>query len=239
MSLEIKVTSEAVPGPVRAAVFGLSGTGKTMLAASAPAPLLLNAERGLLSLSPQNIAKVYGENQDWVTYNVPYIDVQNIAKLREIFSWLQTPDALKYKTIIIDSLSDIAEVVLAEALQNPTVKDPRQAFGILGTDVLNLVRAFRDLPTHHHIVFLCKAEKVKDDVAGTTLVGMSFPGKMLQTGMPYLLDEVFALEISANGARQLRTRANWQYQCKDRSGALDELCYPSLVHVFAKMGHAI
>lgn len=237
--MQIKTTSAAVPGPVRMAVFGLSGAGKTLLSASAPSPLLLNAERGLLSLSPANIAKVYGENQDWVTYNVPYIDVSTVQALKDVYIWLQTPAALAYKTVILDSLSDIAEVVLSEALSNPTVKDPRQAYGILGTDVLNLVRCFRDLPTHHHIVFLCKAEKFTDDVTGATNIGMKFPGKMLQSGMPYLLDEVFAFEIAANGTRQLRTKANWQYQCKDRSGLLDELEYPSLMHIFAKMGHAI
>lgn len=237
--MQVKLTGATPPGPIRMAIYGLSGNGKTMIAASAPAPLLLNAERGLLSLSPDNIAKVYGADQDWVTYNVPYIDVSTVAKLKEIYAWLQTTAALQYKTVILDSLSDTAETVLAEALANPTVKDPRQAYGILGQDVLGLVRAFRDLPTHHNIVFLCKAEKVTDDVMGTTQIGFKFPGKMLQSGMPYLLDEVFALEIANNGARQLRTKANWQYQCKDRSGVLAELEYPSLTHIFAKMGYPI
>lgn len=237
--MEIKLTGSAPPGPIRMAVYGLSGFGKTMLAASAPAPLLLNAEKGLLSLSPENIAKVYGADQTWVTYNVPFIDVASVARLKEIYAWLQTPAALQYKTVILDSLSDTAETVLTEALANPTVKDPRQAYGILGNDVLGLVRAFRDLPTHHHIVFLCKAEKVTDDVSGSTQIGMKFPGKMLQSGMPYLLDEVFALEINATGQRQLRTKANWQYACKDRSGKLDEFEYPSLLHIFHKMGAAI
>lgn len=237
--MEIKITSEQPPSPIRMAIFGLSGSGKTLLAASAPAPLVLNAERGLLSLSPENIAKVYGADQTWVTYNVPYIDISSIAKLKEVYAWLQTPAALQYKTILLDSLSDTAETVLAEALVNPTVKDPRQAYGILGSDVLGLVRAFRDLPTHHNIVFLCKAEKVTDDVTGTTQISMRFPGKMLQSSMPYLLDEVFSLEVMQNGARQIRTKANWQYQCKDRSGKLEELVYPSLTHIFADMGHAI
>lgn len=237
--MEVKLTGSTPPGPIRMAIYGLSGFGKTMLAASAPAPLLLNAEKGLLSLSPENIAKVYGADQTWVTYNVPFIDVASVAKLKEIYAWLQTPAALQYKTIILDSLSDTAETVLAEALANPTVKDPRQAYGILGNDVLGLVRAFRDLPTHHHIVFLCKAEKVTDDVSGSTQISMKFPGKMLQSGIPYLLDEVFSLEVAQNGARQLRTKANWQYACKDRSGKLDEHEYPSLLHIFHKMGHNI
>lgn len=239
MTLDIKVTSAAPPTPIRMAVYGLSGSGKTMLVATCPAPLLLNAERGLLSLSPENIAKVYGENQDWITYNVPYVDVSSIAKLREVYAWLQTPAAAVYKTVVIDSLSDIAEVVLSEALANPTVKDPRQAYGILGTDVLNLVRSFRDLPTHHHVVFLCKAEKVKDEVLGTTLVGPKFPGNMLSSGFAYLLDEVFGFEISNSGARQLRCVSNWQYQAKDRSGKLNELEYPSIVHILAKLGAPI
>lgn len=237
--MEIRTTSESVPGPVRMAVYGLSGAGKTLLAASAPAPLIMSLEKGLLSLSPTNIAKVYGEGQTWVTYNVPYIEISSVQQLKDLFAWLQTPAAHIYKTIFIDSLSDAAEVVLADALANPAIKDPRQAYGVLGQDVLGLIRAFRDLPTHHHIVFLCKAEKFTDDVTGSTQIGMKFPGKMLQSGAPYLLDEVFALEISQNGQRQLRTKANWQYQCKDRSGKLDELEYPSISHILAKMGAPI
>lgn len=235
--MDIKITDVAPPGPVRMAVFGLSGMGKTLLAATGPAPLILNGERGLLSLSPANIAKVYGENQSWVTYNVPYIDFASIQELRDIFAWLQTPEAMKFKSVFIDSASDVAEIVLAEAME--THKDGRQAYGAMGTDMLNLVRSFRDLPTHHHIIFLCKAEKFADDVTGSTSVGMKFPGKMLQSGMPYLLDEVFALEAAANGARQLRTKANWQYQCKDRSGMLNELEYPSIYHILLKMGHVL
>ncbi|MNG79322.1 hypothetical protein D3C81_606070 [compost metagenome] len=235
--MQIKLTDATPPGPVRMAVFGLSGMGKTLLAATGPKPLIFNGEKGLLSLSPANIAKVYGENQSWVTYNVPYIDFASIQELRDLFQWLQTEPALAYKSIFIDSASDVAEIVLAEALG--VHKDGRQAYGAMGTDMLNLVRSFRDLPTHHHIIFLCKAEKFTDDVTGSTNVGMKFPGKMLQSGMPYLLDEVFALEAAANGARQIRTKANWQYQCKDRSGMLDELEYPSIAHILAKMGHPL
>lgn len=232
--MEIKLTDEAPPGPVRMVIYGLSGAGKTLLAATCPFPLLINGEKGLLSLSPTNIAKVYGEGQSWITYNVPYIDCHSIDKLKEIYAWLQTPDALKYKSVIIDSASDVAETVLAEAL---TVnKDGRAAYGVMGQDMLNLVKAFRDLPTHHHIIFLAKAEKAKDDVTGATSLMMKFPGKMLQSGLPYLLDTVMYLEVAANGTRQLRTKANWEITAKDRSGKLEELEYPSIVHILAKMG---
>lgn len=235
--MEIKITDATPPGPVRMCVYGLSGAGKTLLAATCPAPLLINAEKGLLSLSPSNIAKVYGEGLDWITYNIPYIDCHSIAKLKEIYAWLQTEDALRYKTVILDSGSDIAEVVLAEAMA--ANKDGRAAYGVMGTDMLNLVKAFRDLPTHHHILFLAKAEKAKDDVTGATSLMMKFPGKMLQSGLPYLLDTVLYLEVAANGTRQLRTKADWEVTAKDRSGTLEPLEYPSIVHLLAKMGHAI
>lgn len=233
--MEVKLTGDQLAGPIRMAIFGLSGAGKTMLSASAPAPIVVNAEKGLMSLSPANIAAVYGEGQDWVTYNVPYVDAQSLDGLKAVYAWLQTDAAKVYQTVIIDSASDIAEEVLATALANPELKDPRQAYGILGNDVTNIIRKFRDLPTHHHIVFLCKAEKYTDDVTGATSIGMKFPGKMLQSAVPYLLDEVLYLEVTPQG-RQIRAKANWQAACKDRSGKLDELEYPSLTHIFAKMG---
>lgn len=233
----VNTTGEQPQTPLRAAIAGLSGAGKTALAATCPAPLILNAERGLATLTRANIERMYGPNEDWVTYNVPFIDVKTVAALKALFAWLQTPAAAEYKTIILDSLSDIAEVVLAEALK--TAKDPRQAYLVMAQDILNMVRAFRNLPTHHHIIFLCKAEKNKCEITGATTIGMSFPGKMLPAAMPYLLDEIWYIETAVNGNRQIKTKGDWQFQAKSRNGGLEALEYPSIYHMLAKMGYAV
>ena len=56
--------------------------------------------------------------------------IKTVDDLTEIYDWLiSNGDEGQFKTICIDSLSEIAEVVLTNAKRQ--VKDPRQAYGEL------------------------------------------------------------------------------------------------------------
>ena len=222
---------------VKLCIYGPSGVGKTMLCATAPKPLVLSAESGLLSLRAVNIARVFGVDTPGVSYNIPFITCKTMEKLGEVYTWLtESPDALAFDTVILDSVTDIAEVVLAEA--RLTAKDGRQAYGKLAEDMMVILRSFRDLP-NHNVVFLAKLDKVKDEVTGGVTFGPMMPGQQLSKQLPYLFDEVLALELSPmqNGKseRYLRCHPDWQYAAKDRSGVLDLYEFPSLAHLFAKL----
>jgi len=223
---------------VKILVYGRSGVGKTVLCATAPAPLLISAESGLLSLTHSNIARVYGEGTEGVSYSLPVVTIRDVAGLVDTYNWLSSSaEAKQYQTVCLDSLTEIAETVLTHAKSQ--VKDPRQAYGELIEKMTGVIRSFRDLPGKH-VYMSAKQEKVQDSDTGLQLYGPSMPGNKLAQGLPYFFDEVACLRIgkTSDGKpyRYLQTAPDPQYEAKDRSGALDPIEYPHLGYIFRKIG---
>lgn len=238
MALEFTTTSRVnVQGAVKVLIYGDSGMGKTALCATAPRPLIISAESGLLVLNRKNLEKLYGVGNPGITYDIPVMQIRNVNDLNEAHTWLtQAPDARQFQTVCIDSISEIGEVVLNNAKR--TVKDPRQAYGELIEKMESTIRAFRDLP-NFHVYMSAKLEPMKDELTGITRFGPSMPGSKLGPKLPYFFDEVFKLGVNkdaqGNQFRFLQTAVDLQNMAKDRSGALDIMEPPNLTHVFNKI----
>ena len=221
--LKFSTTQQASTGHgIKALIYGRAGAGKTYMARTAPAPVILSAEAGLLSLRDVQL---------------PVIQIQSVEDLSEAYNWItSSAEAQGFQTVYMDSLSEIAEVVLANAKKQ--VKDPRQAYGELIEKMMMLVRSFRDLPGKH-VVMLAKQESFKDEVSQMNMYGPSMPGTKLGNQLPYLFDEVFRLGIgklpSGEEYRFLQTAPDLQYEAKDRSGSLDTIEPPDLTHIFNKI----
>jgi len=225
--MEIKSLQQAVSTQgVKLCVYGFAGAGKTLLIATLPGRgLVASAEAGLLSLAGQEMA---GE--------VAVADVTSMDDLRDVYRLLQATDH-GYSWVALDSISEIAEVVLAS--EKRKTKDPRQAYGALIDEMGSIMRAFRDLPGLD-VYFSAKAERVKDDESGRVQVQLMLPGAKLAQAIPYLFDEVFhlvVLEDKATGevTRWLQTRRDARSDCKDRSGRLDPFEPADLGVVIAKI----
>lgn len=203
--------------------YGQAGHGKTTLCATAPRPVIISAEAGLLSLA---------------RYSIPVAEISSLLDLREMYKWVtESADARNFDTICLDSVSEIAEKLLANAKK--TVKDPRQAYGLLIDEMSDVVRAFRDL-RGKHVYFTAKQEWIKDDVTGKMMFGPTMPGQKMGQALPYFFDEVFCLRIGTSPDmkqtfRYLQTQPDFQYMAKDRSGRLEAMEMPDLNHVFGKM----
>lgn len=208
---------------VKMLVYGKAGRGKTTLCATAPNPIVFSAESGLLALS---------------NYQVAYAEIRTIKDLQDAFNWAQSSaEARQFQTLCLDSLSEIAEVVLSNA--KGQVKDPRQAYGELIEKMSMTIREFRDLPGYH-VYMSAKQEMVKDDATGVALNMPSMPGNKLGQSLPYFFDEVFQLDIGKDPATQqtyryLRTQPDFQNDAKDRSGRLDPIEYPDLGNIIKKI----
>lgn len=208
---------------VKILVYGKAGRGKTTLCATAPNPIVFSAESGLLALS---------------RWQLPYIEINTIKDLTDAFSWAQSSaEARQFQTLCLDSLSEIAEVVLSNA--KGQVKDPRQAYGELIEKMTMTIRSFRDLPGYN-VYMSAKQEMVKDEASGITMNMPSMPGSKLGQQLPYFFDEVFQLDIGKNPATQesyryLRTQPDFQNDAKDRSGKLDAIEYPDLGNIINKI----
>lgn len=223
MALKFTTTDQAAQlHGVKLLVYGDSGAGKTYMASTAPAPVILSAEAGLLSLR---------------RFQIPVIEIQTVEDLVQAHLWCQqSAEAGQFQTVYLDSITEIAEVVLANAKK--LVKDPRQAYGELIEKMLSTIKAFRDLQGKH-VVMTAKMEPFKDTLNGTVTYMASMPGSKLGPQLPYLFDEVFRLGIGVDtqGAkyRFLQTQPDLQYSAKDRSGVLDPVEPPDLNYVFNKI----
>lgn len=228
--------SNAVQG-VKILVWAESGMGKTTLCATAPAPIILSAEKGLLTLNKKNLERLYGVNTPGIAYDIPVMEIKTMKDLEEAYQWLtESPHAAQFSTVCIDSISEIAETVLNN--EKRSAKDPRQAYGALLEKMETIVRSFRDLPGKN-VYMIAKAEPAKDELTGIVRFGPSMPGSKLGPKLPYFFDEVFKLAVNkdAKGVlfRYLLTQPDLQNTAKDRSGALDPMEPPHLAHIFNKI----
>ncbi|HWV46989.1 MAG TPA: ATP-binding protein [Nitrospira sp.] len=228
---------ESTTHGIKCMVYGPAGMGKTVLNATMPNPVMISAESGALSLSQKNLERIFGVGHPWVTYNMPIIVVKTIDDLKDAFRYLtESAEATQFQSCGLDSLSEIAEVVLNAAKR--TVKDPRQAYGELIEKMETVVRDFRDIKGKN-VLFLSKMEPMKDELTGVVKYGPMMPGAKLGVKMPYFFDEVFRYGISkapdGSEFRFLQTQPDLQYEAKDRSGALDKTEYPMMWPIFDKI----
>jgi hypothetical protein len=203
-------------------VYGPPGIGKTVLLSTAPAPILLSAESGALSIRKMR---------------VPMIEISTVQDLMEAHQWLtNSAEANQFQTVCIDSISEIAEVVLNNAKRQ--VKDPRQAYGELLEKMESVIRTFRDLP-RRNVCMVAKMEPTKDELTGVVKYGPAMPGSKLAVKLPYFFDEVFRMGTNKTPQgveyRFLQTQPDLQYEAKDRSGCLDPIEPPNLANIFNKM----
>lgn len=238
MALKFTTASQtSVANGIKSMVYGGSGVGKTVLMATLPTPVLISAESGALSLRQANLERLFGVGNPLVCYNMPVIEVTTVDDVRDAYEWCsKSHEARQFQSVGMDSISEIAEVVLNNAKRQ--VKDPRQAYGELIEKMETTIRLFRDLPGKN-VCISAKMEPVKDEMTGVVKYGPSMPGSKLAGKLPYFFDEVFRIGVNktptGESYRFLQTQPDLQYEAKDRSGALAPVEYPHLGAVFSKI----
>jgi len=218
MAISLKSTRSFSSNGVKLLVYGQSGVGKTSLIPTLPNPIILSAEGGLLSI------------QQW---DLPFIEIKSMDDLREAYEWIVDND--DYKTVVLDSISEIAEVVLNH--EKKSNKDPRAAYGSMQEQMTDIIRSFRDLQ-NKHVVMTAKLEKSQDEM-GRVLYAPSMPGNKLGQSLPYFFDEVLALrsekDADGNIQRAIMCDSDGLWLAKDRSGKLDSWEQPNLGHIIIKI----
>lgn len=217
--IQVRSSSDVALNGIKMMVYGPWGVGKTPLLTTAPVPVIMSAEKGLLSIRKTN---------------TPYIEINGYNSLVECYTWAaQSQEARQYYTICLDSLTEIAEVLLSELKR--TAKDPRKAFYEVMDKTVEFTRAMRDLPGRN-VVLIAKEEYSKD-INGVMLFQPMMPGTKLGQALPYYFDEVFRMSAANDQAhtRYLCTQPSFQWQARDRSGMLAEYEQPNLTTVFRKI----
>jgi len=218
MSIQLKSTGDIHAKGLKVLVYGQAGSGKTTLTKTLPKPVVLSAEDGLLSLKDDNI---------------PFVEIKNIGDLHDAYSWLKDSD--EFQSVVLDSISEIAEVVLAH--EKKVNKDGRAAYGEMDVQLSEIIRAFRDL--NMHVLMTAKLEKQQDEM-GRMLYFPSLPGNKTAQKLPYFFDEVLALRIEKDEEdktqRALMCDSDGLWLAKDRSGKLEAWETPDLGEIIAKIG---
>jgi len=201
-------------------IYSRAGIGKTVWASKAPKPLLVNYESGTMSLNEENLGPEVLERVD-----VLFPD--NFKDLNSIATYLRDYDH-GYKTVILDSITEIQNASLDTILRdpnrkssldkdNPTLND----YGKCTNQMRKLLRFFRDLPMH--VIFTALESKDKDELSGAISVGPAMTPKLRENieGYVDIIGYMFVSKDQDNNpTRKILWQPDGKYMAKDRSRKL-------------------
>lgn len=239
--MAIKVVSSSTlvgKGGKKVAVHSAAGMGKTMLAATAPKPLVIMTERtGVDALSEANIRKVFGDKKG-ITFDIPIIEAYTVADIEAAITYAR--DSSKHETVIFDSVSELSKLKLRE--EKPLHKNKLQAYGAMADQIDDMLREMRDDPKNWIWLFHSSREDVygEDGEPSSTQMVPGFEGRRMGHEFPHLVGDVYCMvsDFGDDGVekRMLRTRTgDTCYYAKNRRGLLDELEEPHLGRIFWKL----
>lgn len=152
-------------------VYGAAGSAKTPLINTAPRPVLLACEPGLLSMRGSKVPT-------WEAHTAP--------KIEEFFDWFfKSKEADNFDTLALDSVTQMCEIYLEEAKKKHS--HGLQQYGDMGEKVMAKLQKLYFHP-RKHTYLICKQE--------TTEKGFKqpyFPGKMLPVYVPHQFDAILHL----------------------------------------------
>lgn len=204
---------------VKALVHGTTGTGKTPVANTAPRPVMLACEPGLLSMRGSGVPT-------WTAWDVKRID--------EFFAWLSSSAETKnFDTVVIDSISQMSQIYLTEAEKK--ISHGLAAYGDMARKVY---KHLSDLffMKNKHTYLIAKQETLAGDIPYKR---PWFPGKELSQSVPFLYDVILHLDYvpfpgHPEPLRCFLTQGSSVVMARDRSGRLGKYEPPDLAAVFAK-----
>jgi hypothetical protein len=203
-------------------VYGAPGTGKTPLVNSAPRPVLMACEPGLLSMRGSRVPT-------WIAATPKAIN--------EFMEWLLKSNETKnFDTVCIDSLSEMASIFLRDALgkgSNAGNKVHGQlAYGKMADLMIPHLNTLFHLP-QKHTYLICKQASVEG------VARPDFPGKFLPVYVPHLYDIILQIGVhnipQVGTQRAFRTTASFDAVARDRSGKLAEFEPLDLNAIFNKV----
>ena len=211
----IKSTKDIEPVIFNCLVYGESGAGKTTLASTLDNCLVISIESGLLSLKK---------------FDVDYIEVVTLEDLKSALIMASTTD---YKTIFIDSLTEISQRMVEFAKkQYPNDNQIMKVYGMHADMINSMMKFTRDM--NKNIVYTA-LEKVEKDNIGVRYHVPDLAGS-IATKSPALFDFVFNLSVfnkDDQEHRYLLTSKKNNYICKSRA-TLDDYEEPHLGNIIKK-----
>jgi hypothetical protein len=156
----------------KAIAYGPPGEGKTPLIKTAPRPVMLICEPGMLSMRDAT--------------NIPAWEGYTVDKCTEFFNWLKSSNEAKnFDTVCVDSFSQFAEIHLQKALKE--VSHGLKAYGLMSERVMDIANLLFYMPQKH--VYLIAKQSLVDE-GGAMKRRPFFPGQDLNVKIPHLFDAI-------------------------------------------------
>jgi hypothetical protein len=203
---------------IKALIYGPAGTGKTPILNTAPRPVLLATEPGLLSMRNSN---------------VPTYEAYTPQRVDEFFKWFfNSTETKNFDTLGIDSGSQIADIYLNAALTGKSSSGNKKhglaAYGEMADNTMEHLRTLY-YKRYCHTYVICKEEIA--DVDFQSLRRPYFPGKVLPIQVPHLYDFIIRLgrqNIPGMVGEQLAFQCNgtMNIMARNRTGNLNDFEEP-------------
>ncbi|MEO2083653.1 MAG: ATP-binding protein [Desulfurobacteriaceae bacterium] len=191
-------------------IYGPPGVGKTTFAGTAPRPLIIDLENGVMPLMGSS--------------EVDVAHVDSIADVAEAVKF-----ALKegYQTVVIDSLTRYAELLIDEILRENKRDTPRiQDWGEAVKRIKKLIWSLQS--KNINTVFTALEVEEKDEES--LLKRPAVPGQ-LKVAIPAIVDIVGYMRVLKDGSRVVSVKPSAKWYAKDRSGKLPDEVKPDFSYI--------
>jgi hypothetical protein len=211
VTVQIRKTGRGEYGNfIKALVYGVPGSGKTLFGSTASNVLFINLEAGLMTLHSRGI---------------DYVDARDPEEMHEILMFLRQPNH-GYKTVVIDTLDELQKVLIANRLKKERREQMvLQDWGYVGDQMEKILRAYRNLPLN--VLFLCHSSTESDADSGVLVEKPALQGAIKDKVAGFVdLATYISASTTKTGedvevVRTLRFQPSARYpQVKDRSGKL-------------------
>lgn len=217
-------------------LYGNYGTGKTVLAASSEdSPemrevLFVDCEAGTLSIRKRK--------------NLHRFPVTEYRHVNDLVGYLRSKDLTdKYRTVIIDSITEIAKQVIRQCIVEGRNANPNHDRDIAEqrdwqryTERMRvIIRAMRDAPVN--VIMTALERENKDDATGAITVGPMVQGQQVAVDLGAYVDIVGRMTAINKGAgRKILLQPDGKYAAKDRSGLLPpEIENPTMSDIMGRL----
>ncbi len=185
-------------------VYGSPGVGKTTFASTAPKPLIIDLENGSLALLGREV------------------DIAQVDTLQDAQDAIKFALENGYQTVVIDSITRYAELLLDEILQKNKRDTARiQDWGEVVKRIKKLIWTLQG--KNINTIFIALETEEKDEES--LLKRPAVPGQ-LKVAIPAIVDIVGYMRVLKNGSRVVSVKPSAKWYAKDRSGKLPDEVKP-------------
>ena len=220
MAIQIKKYSPT-EHRLKALIYWNAKTWKTTFAGTAPRPLFICAENGLLSIA--NKAP-------------DFVEVKTLQELKDLYKRLKEtkPD---YDTIVIDSLSEISKIIKDNLTNQGSKQMILRDWWVFSEEMMQAVRQIVNLP--YHVVCIVHTKEVLDEAGAIQFYELSIETKAKNEVTRYF-DVIGFSHIDKEWEYKISIRGSSKTLGGDRSNTIDKdntpLSVQEWINSIAKIG---